>query len=254
MTDGPQQPPQFPPTIQQGAAFPRIAQQDEAFPPTVQQGAAFPPTVQQVPAGSGSGGGAASHYGDAPGSFPPTVQQGYAAGGPAGGTPDGLPQALAERYEPGEVLGSGSEGTVWLARRRTDGRQFAIKLYRPAPAGDFEAYLTILERLRSREYRYVPKIEEYGSTQEAGGTRLWVVMEYLPLGTLVALMAAERPRTGGLPEPRAKQVLLSVAEAINYWLTTIGLNLLDLKPANFMIRRADPLELVVVLPSLVVPS
>ena len=144
------------------------------------------------------------------------------------------------------MLGSGSEGTVWLARRRSDGRQFAIKLYRPAPAGDFEAYLTILERLRSREYRYVPKIEEYGSTQEAGGTRLWVVMEYLPLGTLVALIAAERPRSGGLPEPRARQVLLSVAEAINYWLTTIGLNLLDLKPANFMIRRTDPLELVVV--------
>ena len=117
MTEGPQQPPEFPPTVQQGAAFPRTGQQDEAFPPTVQQGAVFPQTVQQVPAGNGPGGsgypgGVASGYGDAPGSFPPTVQQGHAAGGPAGSTPDGLPQALAERYEPGEVLGSGSEGTV----------------------------------------------------------------------------------------------------------------------------------------------
>lgn len=205
------------------------------FPPTIEQGPAFttaPPTVQQLP-------------GAPAGAFPPTVQQDVPLPpGQAAGT--GLPAEVAVRYRPERLIGSGTEGSVWLARRESDGRQFAVKVHRPAPPDHVEAYLTILERLRDPSLRFLPAIEEYGVTPGTAGGQLWVVMEYLPLGTLADLMARERVRGGGLPEPRAKQVVLCIAEAIRYWLGTIHVNLLDLKPANFMVRRSDPLELVVV--------
>lgn len=221
-TEIPDDPSAFPPTILQGAGT------GTAFPPTVQQGVPRQAPGPQVPGSD----------------FPATFQQGI--GGEAGSSVSSVPDELLRSYEQLELIGSGTEGIVWLVRRRTDGAEFALKLYRSGAAEQTSACMAILGQLRNADFRrYVPEIEDCGVAATAAGSQVWVVMEYLPAGTLSALIKAERVGRGGVPQARAKQIVVSLAGVIHFWQDTIKMNPLDLKPANFMVRDAGRAELVV---------
>jgi len=55
-----------------------------------------------------------------------------------------FPPSLGERFEVLALLGAGGLGTVWSARRRSDGRVLAVKVLRPEVAAD----PTVRERFR----------------------------------------------------------------------------------------------------------
>jgi hypothetical protein len=227
-----------------------IPEPPASFPSTVQQGAAFPPTVQQgraaaddFPSTTYQGAGAAPGLADAAG-FPSTVQQ-FGPGSP-GAAAGKIPDELAGRYEQRNLLGSGAEGTVWLVRRIRDGREFALKVHLGTLAEQVNAYLGVLAHLDNPRFsRHVPHIEEYGTAATPAGAQVWVVMEYLAEGTLSDLISQAQKPGGGVPEPLARDIVLELAEAVHFWQTTVNMNPLDLKPANFMVRRASPRELVV---------
>lgn len=213
-----------PPTVQQGVR--------PTDPPTVQQGARpgaeihDPATVQQGPGRQGTAG--------AP-SDPPTTRQ---------GTADSyIPPELYAEYDVETRLGGGSEGVVWLVRSKETGDPHALKVHSPEHPLDRK----LLELLANEEdfTDHAPRIHRIGTALSGATERTWVLMEYLPYGSLAKLIADEREADGGLPADRAEEVLAELAEAVHFWQTRMRRNPLDLKPSNLMLRSRRPLRLVV---------
>ncbi|MEU8919813.1 hypothetical protein AB0D10_02610 [Kitasatospora sp. NPDC048545] len=152
-----------------------------------------------------------------------------ARGGHFGGA---FPAALLNRYEPYEVAGSGTEGTVWHVRRTDGGGDAAVKVARAGQAMDAE----LLRHLRTEAYRrHVPEIIDFGRVEHAGTECAWVAMEYLPV-TLADHIAALH-REGRHTDPReTDRIIRELVAMLDFWQRRIQRNPVDFKPSNVLVR------------------
>ncbi|MEB3964547.1 hypothetical protein OKJ48_30605, partial [Streptomyces kunmingensis] len=145
-----------------------------------------------------------------------------------------FPQGLLDRYEPHNVAGVGSEGTVWHVRRLADGTDAAVKVAHPGQAMDLDT----LEHLATPEFRrHVPRIHEFGEVAVGAVACGWVAMEYLP--TTFEDHLTRRLRDGRPREERAhtERTVRELSDLLDFWQTRIDRNPLDLKPANILVRQ-----------------
>jgi hypothetical protein len=247
-TDPPRKPPSPPTRVQQSGSTP-------PSPPTRHQGPnAAPPSPptrkQRARAGDENLESAATP--PSPPS-PPTRLQGYASEAPtrAGGSRRTdpptrreahntaraeFPQALLDRYEPYNIVGAGSEGTVWRVRRLADSTEAAVKIAHPGQSMDLDT----LEYLATAEFRrHVPRIHEFGDIAIGPTVCGWVSMEYLP--TTFEDLLTRRLRGGKPREDRAQteRTVRELTDLLDFWQTRIDRNPLDLKPANILVRQRD---------------
>ncbi|MFI8460509.1 hypothetical protein [Kitasatospora sp. NPDC085464] len=152
-----------------------------------------------------------------------------ARGGHFGGA---FPAALLNRYEPYEVAGSGTEGTVWHVRRTDGGGDAAVKVARAGQAMDVE----LLRHLRTPAYRrHVPGIIDFGQVEHAGVECAWVAMEYLPV-TLADHIAALHDK-GRHTDPReTDRIIRELVAMLDFWQRRIERNPVDFKPSNILVR------------------
>ena len=211
-----------------------------------------PATTVQRPTGSSADPPTAlQHRSRAPGDPPTRLQRPGA--GQRHGSLDAALGDLADRFEPvpgphgSARLGIGAEAEVWLVQDREHGRLAALKLYRSDPLLDsretFDASLR--ERLADPALRaYVPELFGWGwARTDEGRDVAWEAMEYFELGSLADLIRREAGR-GPLHPERAKEIVRDTANALEFWETVIRQRQIDLSPGNILIRRADPLSLV----------
>lgn len=142
-----------------------------------------------------------------------------------------LPAALADKFRIVEVLpAGGAEAEIMLLAGLGTGVKVIAKLYRPGMLPKSE----VLERVGRAAFRHVVRLIAHGVSDGVG----YEVMEYCPEGSLRRLMAA-----GPLPGDRVREIVRELAEALA---ALHGLNVIhrDLKPENVLIRRREPLDLV----------
>jgi serine/threonine-protein kinase len=137
------------------------------------------------------------------------------------------------RYRLLENIGRGSMATVWRARDEHDGSEVAIKLLR---SRDLFAGSAVARMLREAElagsivHPHVVRVLGHGPHQGGGA---YVVMELVDGESLAAVLERE----GALPWPRARDVLLQIADALAA-AHARGVVHRDLKPANVIVTRA----------------
>ncbi|WP_428950352.1 protein kinase domain-containing protein [Streptomyces sp. cg35] len=163
-----------------------------------------------------------------PGTDPPTRRE------TANAARSDFPQGLLDRYEPHNVAGVGSEGTVWHVRRLADGTDAAVKVAHPGQSMDLDT----LEHLATPDFRrHVPRIHEFGEVAVGPVVCGWVAMEYLP--TTFEDHLTRRLRDGKPRENRAhtERTVRELTDLLDFWQSRIDRNPLDLKPANILVRQ-----------------
>jgi serine/threonine-protein kinase len=129
-----------------------------------------------------------------------------------------------------EKLGEGGMGEVYLAQHVLLRRPCALKVIRPARAGDPKHLLRFEREVQATATLTHPntvQVFDYGHTED--GT-FYYVMEYLPGSTLEALVQ----QAGPLPPARAVHFLRQVCGALEE-AHARGLTHRDIKPGNVMI-------------------
>ena len=141
-----------------------------------------------------------------------------------------LPAALAENFSIDRVLpAAGAEAELMLLRGIKTGVRVIAKLYRPgvAPKGE------VLERVADVAHAHVVRLLAHGVSDGLA----YEVMEYCTGGSLRNLMDQT-------PTPeRIRAILREVAEALAA-LHECHVIHRDLKPENVLVRRLEPLDLV----------
>jgi serine/threonine-protein kinase len=160
-----------------------------------------------------------------------------APGPPAGAEVRGKPGAedLPDPF-PGEFrirkrLGTGAFGTVWLAEDLALGRPVALKTVRPPDQPERAARWLQLLRSEARllaAVRHRNVVQVYSWRETAGGA-CYLVLQYLPGGSLADRVQQEGP----LPWALAARYVADVAEGL-LELHARGIVHRDVKPANIL--------------------
>lgn len=142
-----------------------------------------------------------------------------------------LPASLAAKFRLVEVLpAGGAEAEIMLLEGLGTGVRVIAKLYRPG----ILPKSAVLERVNRAGFSHVVRLIAHGIADGVG----YEIMEYCPAGSLRQLMAQ-----GPLP----RDVLRAIVEEIAAALAALhGIDVIhrDLKPENLLVRRRDPLDLV----------
>lgn len=144
-----------------------------------------------------------------------------------------LPSALSSRFRVVEEFpAAGSEADVLLVESVAEGTRYVAKLYRLgiAPKTD------VLDEVARSISDHVAQLLEYGQSDG----RWFELMEYAAHGSLRSLIEREGPR---LNQEIVREVLRELAEALAH-LHAHRIVHRDLKPDNVLIRRREPLDLV----------
>lgn len=132
-------------------------------------------------------------------------------------------------YEVVRELGRGGMGTVYLAKRKTDGAQVAVKIIRPATAAsdrEVRCFLREANILRELQHPHIVAFYEIGHVEGS----LYFVMEYVP-GTDALWVLKHH---GRLRINHAVQMVCEVLEALHY-AHAQGFVHRDVKPANLLL-------------------
>jgi len=120
-------------------------------------------------------------------------------------------------------------GAVWEAQHSESGRRYALKMLRPAAAAHEPTRKRFLREARtaaSVKHDSIVEITDVGTTDTGVP---FIVMELLGGKTLEHVLRD----VGALPWPRAREILMQVAEALEF-AHERGVVHRDLKPANVM--------------------
>jgi eukaryotic-like serine/threonine-protein kinase len=130
---------------------------------------------------------------------------------------------FAGRYRLLEPLGRGAMSVVWLAEDEELGRRVAVKTL--APAADRARFDREAKAAAALSHPNICALYDYG---EADG-KPFMVLEYLPGGSLADLLRAGRP----LADDESSRIVREVAEGLAH-AHARGLVHRDLKPANIL--------------------
>lgn len=130
---------------------------------------------------------------------------------------------IAGRYRLEELLGGGQGAEVWRALDTELGRTVAVKLL--APTADRERFRREAQSVASLAHNNVMQLFDYGEFEG----RPFMVLEYLPGGTLAERLRAGEPLPLSTVEPIALGVAAGLAHAHER-----GIVHRDLKPANIL--------------------
>ncbi len=135
-----------------------------------------------------------------------------------------------------QPLGQGSTGSVFKAKRLSDGETFAVKLIFPALAKkpDFNEKFVRLAQISGKVDH--PNIVRTIASGVSNGFH-YVVMEFVEGKTLENVLVR-----GAMDEQRALQVVLSVARALEH-AHKAGVVHRDVKPANILLPRGGEAKL-----------
>ncbi len=109
-------------------------------------------------------------------------------------------------YEVGAFLGKGGMGVVHRARRRSDGKEVALKLVQPTQVADPMARAQVLREVEATRRLRHPNIVELIECGEDGAGFFWT-MEYCPAGSVGARVLLQGPLSTGAAMPLALQAL-----------------------------------------------
>jgi serine/threonine protein kinase len=144
------------------------------------------------------------------------------------------PQLAPPAYEVQGRLGGGGFGTVYSARRRSDGLEVALKVMKFEPDPVLLArFLRECEVTESFDHPHIVKVVERGLDQFPP----FVALELIP-----GLSAGDVVQAGPLPVARALRLGLGAARAIHA-LTSRGLVHRDVKPSNILVAEGDVAKL-----------
>ncbi|HEV8359382.1 MAG TPA: serine/threonine-protein kinase [Candidatus Thermoplasmatota archaeon] len=156
---------------------------------------------------------------------------------PQGATPDLRPGAVAfGKYEIASLLAEGGFGRVFLARDKVLGRQVVIKELLAKWRGTPSVVRTFLREAQIAGQLNHPNIVAIHEVEQRGAD-YYVVMEYLPGGTL-----AERLRDGSLSQREAVRVALAVLEGLAA-AHARGVVHRDVKPDNILFGARGEVKL-----------
>jgi len=130
---------------------------------------------------------------------------------------------IAGRYRLDEMLGRGGMSEVWAATDTELGRRVALKLL--APDADTTRFEREARAVASLGHPNITQLYDYG--QENG--RPYMVLEYLPAGTLEERLQDGRP----LPDRETMQIAAELASGLAH-AHSRGVVHRDLKPANVL--------------------
>lgn len=145
------------------------------------------------------------------------------------------PRVLAGKYALGEVLGSGTMGTVYAAENLLVGRPAAIKLMNSALASDPEQRNVFLAEARTIARVGHPNVVEVFDVGFDRDGVPFIVMELLEGQTLEEILIERGP----LPMPYACELIAQVLAAVGA-AHRAGVFHRDLKPANVIVTHPEP--------------
>jgi serine/threonine protein kinase len=158
---------------------------------------------------------------EAPSTGPPPPRSGPPVEGRTGG--------VVGDYEVGPLLGKGGMGAVYRARRRSDGRDVALKLLLPRIGAGPEARAHLLREAEVMRRLRHPNIVELLDSGEDGEGFFWA-MEYCPRGSILARIRLE----GALPLEVAGPLALQALEGLAF-AHAAGFVHRDIKPDNVLL-------------------
>src|SRR5690242_9007072 len=148
--------------------------------------------------------------------------------------PDGLRDALADRYRLERELGQGGMATVYLAEDLKHRRKVAIKVLRPELAAVIgaERFLREIQTIATLQHPHILGLIDSG---EASGTAYYV-MPFVEGESLRDRLVREKQ----LPIPEAVRIASEVASALDY-AHRHGVIHRDIKPENVMLHDGSAL-------------
>jgi serine/threonine-protein kinase len=133
-------------------------------------------------------------------------------------------ELIANRYRLDKLLGAGASGRVFLASDEVAGRSVAIKMFFAAGARGGTAYERFVREARlASTLRHPSLVEVYDVSVERG----FLVMEYLPGGSLAQRLASGEPLAAVQVRRMALDIIAGLEAAHHR-----GVVHRDLKPAN----------------------
>ena len=149
------------------------------------------------------------------------------------GPAEAEPHVLDDRFELGDILGSGGMATVYRAWDRKHDRPCAVKVLAENLAGDEEFRGRFRQEADAASALVHPRIVRVYGYGEAGST-LYIAMEFVEAGTLRDLL----DRQERLPEGTAVRVAAEVADALAYAHARRVIHR-DIKPQNILLTADD---------------
>merc|ERR1740130_951281 len=142
-----------------------------------------------------------------------------------------------ENYEPLEIVGKGSFGTVQRIRRKSDRRVFVWKVLDYGKMSEKEKHLLVAEVNILREFRHPHIVRYYDRIIDKGRTKIYIVMEYCAGGDLAAYIKKCRREKRRIDEAVIWKVFLQTSLALHDCHSRKEGTVLhrDLKPANIFL-------------------